>query len=208
MRVWLHGRTDRRCVARRTHARTCCVCVRARACAIGRPRIRADTCERFPSASTAGGLGAQAFYYADKFNANIGAWNTASVTTLDQVCAAFSALRRPCARARVRVCDWAAAYPRRHMRALSVGVNRWWPRRAGVPPNGGVQREHRRVEHRRGHHVVQCMRRLFGPGGAPPQAGCAQRVVDAAQAVVRGGAGALLCAGRRVGPRMRGRPRV
>jgi hypothetical protein len=54
MRVWLHRRTalDRRCgpVA---HAPTCCV--RECACAIGRPRIRADACERLPSASTAGG---------------------------------------------------------------------------------------------------------------------------------------------------------
>jgi hypothetical protein len=38
-----------------THARTCCV--RAHACvrAIGRAHIRADTCERLPSAWTAGG---------------------------------------------------------------------------------------------------------------------------------------------------------
>ena len=43
----------------------------------------------FRSASTAGGFGAQAFYSASAFNANIGAWNTASVTTLYQVCAAF-----------------------------------------------------------------------------------------------------------------------
>ncbi len=43
--------------ARRTHAPTCCVRARAHvcACAIGRPRIRADTCERHPSASTACG---------------------------------------------------------------------------------------------------------------------------------------------------------
>ncbi len=73
--------------------------VRARACAIGRPRIRADTCARLPSASTAGGLGAQAFQSASAFNANIGAWNTASVTTLESVCAALSG---PAARHRGR----------------------------------------------------------------------------------------------------------
>jgi hypothetical protein len=41
-----------------------------------------------PSASTACGVGAQAFYSASAFNANIGAWNTARVTTLPTVCAA------------------------------------------------------------------------------------------------------------------------
>jgi hypothetical protein len=46
---------------------------------------RASPC---PSASTACGFGAQAFFMASAFNANIGAWNTAAVTTLSQVCAA------------------------------------------------------------------------------------------------------------------------
>jgi hypothetical protein len=43
--------------ARRTHAPACCVSVRARVCAnaIRRPRIRADTCARLPSAWTAAG---------------------------------------------------------------------------------------------------------------------------------------------------------
>ncbi len=89
-------------------------CARARA--IGRARIRAEPCERVPSAVDRGWFGAQAFVYASAFNADIGAWNTASVTTLNSVCAAFSAT-----------------------------------------------------------------------GGAPPQAGHARRVVDAARAVVRGG---------------------
>jgi hypothetical protein len=48
-------------------------------------RNRASPC---PSASTACGFGAQAFDSASAFNANIGAWNTARVTTLYQVCAA------------------------------------------------------------------------------------------------------------------------
>ncbi len=34
-------------------------------------------------------LGSQAFTGAEAFNANIGAWNTASITTLSYVCAAF-----------------------------------------------------------------------------------------------------------------------
>ena len=36
-------------------------------------------------------FGSQAFNGASAFNANIGAWNTASVTTLNYVCAAFPA---------------------------------------------------------------------------------------------------------------------
>ncbi len=46
---------------------------------------RASQC---PSAWTACGFGAQAFFSASAFNANIGAWNTARVTTLTYVCAA------------------------------------------------------------------------------------------------------------------------
>ncbi len=37
-----------------------------------------------------GWLGSQAFQYAYAFNANIGAWNTASLTMLSSVCAALS----------------------------------------------------------------------------------------------------------------------
>ncbi len=40
---------------------------------------------------------------------------------------------------------------------------------AGVPLGVGIQREHRRVEHRGCHRLVPGMRR-FRPGGAPPQA--------------------------------------
>ncbi len=52
---------------------------------------RASPC---PLAWTACGFGAQAFYSASAFNANIGAWNTAAVTTLDRVCAAPGAAAR------------------------------------------------------------------------------------------------------------------
>ena len=75
----------------RAHAPHVCVRARARACAIGRPRIRAETCERLPVGVDRGRLGAQAFQSASAFNANIGAWNTAAVTTLSTVCAAFLA---------------------------------------------------------------------------------------------------------------------
>ena len=52
---------------------------------------RASPC---PSAWTVCGFGAQAFHEASEFNANIGAWNTAAVTTLYYVCAAPGAARR------------------------------------------------------------------------------------------------------------------
>jgi hypothetical protein len=67
------------------------LCARALAgtcCGLGlKPETlnRASPC---PSAWTACGFGAQAFGSASAFNANIGAWNTAAVTTLYQVCAA------------------------------------------------------------------------------------------------------------------------
>jgi hypothetical protein len=48
-------------------------------------RNRASPC---PSAWTACGFGAQAFYQASAFNANIGVWNTASVSNMQGVCAA------------------------------------------------------------------------------------------------------------------------
>ncbi len=54
-----------------------------------RPKTRnPKPCEPLPSASTACGFGAQAFNLTSAFNANIGAWNTAAVTTLVWVCAA------------------------------------------------------------------------------------------------------------------------
>jgi hypothetical protein len=68
---------------------------------------------------------------------------------------------------RACACAWLSWRPR--MRAdpcepfLSVGVDRVWLRRAGVRTRVGVQREHRRVEYRKCHNVVLCMRRLFGP---------------------------------------------
>ena len=131
--------------ARRTHAPVCCVRARARVCAraIGRPRIRADACERLPAGVDRGWLGAQAFRSASAFNANIGAWNTARVTTLYVVCAALSgpggappqagrarrgrrcgAGRRArrdgrCARARVRADVWARACAGAHVCAHS-----------------------------------------------------------------------------------------
>ncbi len=54
-----------------------------------RPKTRnREPCEPLPSASTACGFGAQAFYVASAFNADIGAWNTARVSDMAYVCAA------------------------------------------------------------------------------------------------------------------------
>jgi hypothetical protein len=50
--------------------------------------VGAETCEHFPPAVDRMWLGSQAFYSTKAFSANIGAWNTASVTSLQQVCAA------------------------------------------------------------------------------------------------------------------------
>ncbi len=59
-------------------------------------------------------LGSQAFSSAAAFNANIGAWNTASVTTLFAVCAGFPAwAARQCKRDTLgRVFDAARAIVR------------------------------------------------------------------------------------------------
>ncbi len=67
-----------------------CIRIYAYICVRVRARPEPETLNRTSpgrSASTAFGFGAQAFYAASAFNANIGAWNTASVTTLYQVCA-------------------------------------------------------------------------------------------------------------------------
>jgi hypothetical protein len=103
--------------ARRTDVFTCCVHAHARVCVCDWAPTHPRRTVRSRSAGVdRGWLGLQAFYQARTFNANIGTWNTASVTSLYYVCAALS-----------------------------------------------------------------------GPGGAPPLAGRARRVVDAARAVVRGG---------------------
>ncbi len=103
-------------------------------------------------------------------------------------------VRAPQMRAHVRTCARAAACeyarprnPRHTVRALSVGVDHVWLRLAGVLLGVGVQRGHWRVEHRRCHHVGDCMRR-FRPGRRAT-AGVERRarpVVDAARPVVRG----------------------
>ncbi len=66
-----------------------CVRTRWRARAAGSAETRnPKPCEPLPVGLDRVRLGAQAFYSASAFNANIGAWNTAAVTTLGSVCAA------------------------------------------------------------------------------------------------------------------------
>jgi surface protein len=85
--------------ARTADARMC-----ALICALMWVRVRARTQPRrtvqaLPVGVDRVRLGAQAFYSASAFNANIGAWNTASVSNMANVCAAFHQ-RRPMRRTR------------------------------------------------------------------------------------------------------------
>ena len=85
---------------------------------------RASPC---PSAWTACGFGAQAFYSASAFNANIGAWNTAAVTTLSYVWAAPGPAARTVAHALGGASKWrgrlcAAAPPMRARVRTRVGT--------------------------------------------------------------------------------------
>ena len=77
---------------------------------------------------------------------------------------------------------------------------------AGVLLGVRVQREHRRVEHRVGQQLVLGMRRFRLGRRATAGGTRSGGVADAARAVVRADVWAR--ARRRVGARMRGRPRV
>jgi hypothetical protein len=78
---------------------------RAHVCACARPHPR-QRVRALPAAAERRGLGSQAFDSAAAFNANIGAWNTARVTDLSRVCAAFGPARTAadCARPVVDAC--------------------------------------------------------------------------------------------------------
>ncbi len=143
MRAWLHGRMGRRCgSAAQTRARaasvSACVCACDLAPTHPRRRMRARSV-----GVDRGRLGSQAFNSASAFNANIGAWNTASVTTLHGVCAALAwaahhgrtrsagrwcdagrcaRRRRRCARAGSGVpgCRYSCAYERRLFVCISI----------------------------------------------------------------------------------------
>jgi hypothetical protein len=73
-------------------------CVRVCVCERVRVRLGSTRPRRHMRAHAVGvdrvRFGSQAFYGAKTFNANIGAWNTASVTTLSSVCAAFGPAAR------------------------------------------------------------------------------------------------------------------
>jgi hypothetical protein len=103
-------------------ARVCGPC-----CGLGLNAENLNCASPCPSASTACGFGAQAFYSASAFIANIGAWNTASVTTLYGVCAAPGPAARTMADALGRASMWggglcAAAPPMRARMCTRAGT--------------------------------------------------------------------------------------
>ncbi len=88
-----------------------------------RPRICAEPCKPFPSAVDRVWLGSQAFQSASAFNVNIGAWNTARVTTLESVCAASGPAARHLRRTRaVGVQCGTAGCARQHRRCARAHV--------------------------------------------------------------------------------------
>ena len=74
--------------------------------ALGHARAHTCSCIRYERMETVhiwdtSAVGSQAFRSASAFNANIGAWNTASATTLSSVCAVPAVVRnaaQSCAR--------------------------------------------------------------------------------------------------------------
>jgi hypothetical protein len=89
--IYVHARLATQMNGSPIRERAASVSARVFSCAIGRPRIRAETCARLPIGVDRVWFGAQAFAFATAFNANIGAWNTASVFALSNVCAGLSA---------------------------------------------------------------------------------------------------------------------
>ena len=100
-------------------------CASACACVFGHTRIRAETCELFPIGVDRVRFGAQAFTSASAFNVDIGAWNTARVTTLYQVCAALGLRRAPAADALGRGSMRRGRCARWHRRCACVCSNVW-----------------------------------------------------------------------------------
>jgi hypothetical protein len=112
-------------------------CTRTLACVRGRARIRANAREHFNAVAERRVPGSQALNSASVFNADIGAWNTARVTTLSNVCAASGPARTAadCARsvadacaAGVRggaadVCARVRVHTRRCIRACCAGMS-------------------------------------------------------------------------------------
>ncbi len=95
--------------------RLCAHALAGSCCGLGLQPETLNRASRCPSAWTACGLGAQAFFSASAFNADIGAWNTARVTSVDSVCAAPGPAARTMAdalgRGSVRRCRLCAAAP-------------------------------------------------------------------------------------------------
>ncbi len=113
------------------------MCASVFACAFrfARTRIRAANVQALSIGVDRVRFGSQVFSGAVAFNANIGAWNTASVTTLSGVCAAFGRRREPAAgalgRSPMRRGRGAPAAP--PMRARACARTRTGPRLRGRP---------------------------------------------------------------------------
>ena len=94
------------------------------------------------------------------------------------------------------VWDWAPTHTRRHMRACAVGVDRGWLGSQAFKSASAFNANIGAWNTARVTSLAEVCA-ASGPGSAPPRAGCARRVVDAARAVVRGGAAdarACVCA--------------
>ncbi len=87
--LYVEDRITDLCVHHRRAHVSADVRVRAGACAYGRPRICAANVRACSVGVDRMWLGSQAFNMASAFNANIGAWNSAAVTSMAYVCAAF-----------------------------------------------------------------------------------------------------------------------
>jgi hypothetical protein len=91
-------------------------------------------------------------------------------------------------RARVCACDRARTHLRRHLRAPSVGVDRGWLGSQAFQSASAFNANICAWNTAAVTSLAYVCAALSGPGGAPPQAGRARRVIGAARAVVRGGA--------------------
>ena len=115
--------------------RLCAHALAGSCCGLGRKPETQNRASHARRHGPRGGFGAQAFGSASAFNANIGAWNTASVTSLYQVCAAPGPAARTTADAlgrasvlRGRLC---AAAPPMRVRALRTRAGTRFARRHG-----------------------------------------------------------------------------
>jgi hypothetical protein len=180
--------------ARRTHARTCCVRARARVrVRLGAHESGAGTCEGLPSAWTAGGSACRRSRCRRRTTRTSARGTRPQSPRCARYAPPFRArLRAPAAGRARRVVDaaWLCSQAFTDASAFNANIGAW--NTAGVTT------------------LFEVCAAFPGPA-ACPCGGRARRVVDAARAVVRGGAADAFsreCVRRRVGTRMRGCPGV